>query len=118
MSQNLDMNSNEEDEGMEVPEHIRQNLERPPERQGSRRGTRSRDSNPGEPSNMRSELRKAAEARARRANKELDEEIGGQESNIADNETMQESTWTEVTEPPASERREFSSENLVDSIEA
>ena len=32
MSQNLDMNSNEEDEGMEVPEHIRQNLERPPER--------------------------------------------------------------------------------------
>ena len=31
---------------------------------------------------------------------------------------MQESSWTEVTEPPASERREFSNENLIDSIEA
>ena len=68
---------------------------------------------------MKSELRKAAEARARRANKGLDEEMGGREPNIADNETMQESTWTEVTEPPESpSEREFSAENLVDSGEA
>ena len=52
---------------------------------------------------MRSELRKAAEARARRAKRELEGEMDGQEPNITDHETLQESNWTEVTEPPASE---------------
>ena len=62
---------------------------------------------------MKEELRKAAEARAQRANRGFDEEMGEPEDSIADNETQQESNWTEITEDNSA--REDTHDSLVES---